>query len=164
MSRAAGEGEGLRTNAVRILESRRVPHQVRAFAVDPENLDARTAARALGLEEERVFKTLVARDEQGRVWVFCIPGPCELDLKKAAAAVKSKRIAMVHLAELQTLTGYLRGACSPIGMKKVFPTLIDESAELFECICVSAGQRGLQILLAPRDLADLIGARFADLI
>jgi Cys-tRNA(Pro)/Cys-tRNA(Cys) deacylase len=131
--------------------------------VDPEHLDARTAARALGLEEERVFKTLVARDEQNRIWVFCIPGPRELDLKKAAAAAESKRVVMVHLAELQALTGYQRGACSPVGMKKAFPTLIDESALLFERICVSAGQRGVQVLLAPRDLAELIGARFADL-
>ena len=131
--------------------------------MDPEHLDARTAARALGLEEERVFKTLVARDERSQIWVFCIPGPCELDLKKAAAAAESKRVVMAHLAELKALTGYQRGACSPIGMKKAFPTLIDESAVLFERICVSAGQRGLQLLLAPRDLAELIGARFADL-
>jgi Cys-tRNA(Pro)/Cys-tRNA(Cys) deacylase len=136
---------------------------VRSFAVDPEHLDARTAARALGLEEERVFKTLVARDERNRIWVFCIPGPCELDLKKAAAATESKRVVMVHLAELQALTGYQRGACSPVGMKKALPTLVDESALLFERICVSAGQRGVQVLLAPRDLAELIGARFADL-
>jgi Cys-tRNA(Pro)/Cys-tRNA(Cys) deacylase len=136
---------------------------VRSFAVDPEHLDARTAARALGLEEERVFKTLVARDERNRIWVFCIPGPCELDLKKAASAAESKRIVMVHLTKLQALTGYQRGACSPVGMKKDFPTLIDESALLFERICVSAGQRGVQVLLAPRDLAELIGARFADL-
>jgi Cys-tRNA(Pro)/Cys-tRNA(Cys) deacylase len=137
---------------------------VRAFQVDPEHLDARAAARALGLEEELVFKTLVARDEHSRVWVFCIPGPCELNLKKAAAAANAKRVAMVHLAELRPLTGYIRGACSPIGMKKAFPTFIDESALLFERICVSAGQRGVQILVGPRDLADLIGARFGDLI
>ncbi len=136
---------------------------MRSFAVDPEHLDARTAARALGLEEERVFKTLVARDERSRIWVFCIPGPCELDLKKAAAAAESKRVVMVRLAELTALTGYQRGGCSPVGMKKEFPTLIDESAVLFERICVSAGQRGVQVLLAPRDLAELIGARFADL-
>jgi Cys-tRNA(Pro)/Cys-tRNA(Cys) deacylase len=136
---------------------------VRSFEVDPEHLDARTAARALGLEEERVFKTLVSRDERNRIWVFCIPGPCELDLKKAASAAESKRIVMVHLAELQAISGYQRGACSPVGMKKAFPTLIDESALLFERICVSAGQRGVQVLLAPRDLAELIGARFADL-
>ncbi len=136
---------------------------MRTFEADPEHLDARTAARALGLEAERVFKTLVARDEQNRVWVFCIPGPCELDLKKAATAAESKRIVMVHLAELRALTGYQRGACSPVGMKKAFPTLIDESALLFERICVSGGQRGVQVLLAPRDLAELIGARFADL-
>ncbi len=136
---------------------------MRSFAADPEHLDARTAARALGLEEERVFKTLVARDERSQVWVFCLPGPCELDLKKAAAAAAAKRIDMVHLAELKALTGYQRGACSPVGMKKAFPAFIDESALLFDRICVSAGQRGVQILLAARDLAQLIGARFADL-
>jgi Cys-tRNA(Pro)/Cys-tRNA(Cys) deacylase len=137
---------------------------VRSFSVDPEHLDARTAARALGLGEERVFKTLVARDERNRIWVFCIPGPCELDLKKAAEEAEAKRVVMVRLAELQALTGYQRGACSPLGMKKGFPTLIDESALLFERICVSAGQRGVQVLLAPRDLAELIGARFVDLV
>jgi Cys-tRNA(Pro)/Cys-tRNA(Cys) deacylase len=163
VSRAGGEPGTPRTNAVRTLEARRIPYQVRAFVADAEHLDARTAARALGLEEERVFKTLVARDEHGQVWVFCIPGPCELNLKKAAAAVDAKRVAMVHLAELQALTGYIRGACSPIGMKRAFPTFIDESALLFEGISVSAGQRGVQILIDARDLAAVIGARFGDL-
>jgi Cys-tRNA(Pro)/Cys-tRNA(Cys) deacylase len=162
VSRAAGKPGSPRTNAVRLLEAQSIPHQVLSFQVDPEHLDARTAARALGLEAERVFKTLVARDERNQVWVFCIPGPCELDLKKAAAEAQSKRIDMVHLAELRALTGYQRGACSPIGMNKVFPTVIDESALLFESICVSGGQLGVQILIAPRDLAGLIGARFAD--
>ena len=163
VSRSASEPSSARTNAVRILEIQRIPHEVRTFEADPEHLDARTAAQALGLEEERVFKTLVARDEHSRVWVFCIPGPCELNLKKAAAAVNAKSLTLVRLAELQSLTGYIRGACSPIGMKRAFPTFIDETALLFEHICVSAGQRGVQLLIAARDLAELIGARFGDL-
>lgn len=163
MSRGGGEPGTPRTNAIRTLEARRIPHRVRTFEADEEHLDARFAARALGLEEERVFKTLVARDDQGRVCVFCIPGPCELNLRKAAAAVEAKSVSMVRLAELRPLTGYIRGACSPIGMKKAFPTLIDETARLFEDISVSAGQRGVQIFIAARDLAELTGARFGDL-
>jgi len=105
-----------------------------------------------------VSRAVKPGDPRTNVWVFCIPGPCEPDLKKAAAEARAKRIAMLRLAELRALTGYQRGACSPIGMKKVFPTVIDESAQLFESICVSGGQLGAQILIAPRDLAGLIGA------
>jgi Cys-tRNA(Pro)/Cys-tRNA(Cys) deacylase len=141
-----------------------VPHGVRTFPVEEEHLDAVSAAAALGVEPERVFKTLVTRGADREVRVYCVPGPCELDLKKAALAAGTKKIEMVKVSELLTLTGYLRGACSPIGMKKAHPTWIDESALLFERILVSAGQRGAQIEIAPDSLADLIGARFADVV
>ena len=96
--------------------------------------------------------------------MYCVPGPCELDLKKAALAAGTKKIEMVKMAELLELTGYVRGACSPIGMKKGFPTWIDESALLFDRVLVSAGQRGLQIEVAPSALSELIGAQFADVV
>jgi Cys-tRNA(Pro)/Cys-tRNA(Cys) deacylase len=153
-----------KTNAVRTLEARGVAHRVCAYDVREERLDAVSAAVGLGVEPERVFKTLVTRDSGGEIRVFCIPGPCELDLRKAARAAGVRKIEMVRVAELLELTGYIRGACSPVGMRKAYPTLIDESALLFEAILVSAGQRGLQIELAPPDLAALIGARFADVV
>jgi Cys-tRNA(Pro)/Cys-tRNA(Cys) deacylase len=153
-----------KTNAVRTLESRGVPHGLRGYPVDEGHLDALSAAVALGVEAERVFKTLVTRGADGGIRVYCIPGPCGLDLKKAALAAGTKRIEMVKMSELFGLTGYLRGACSPVGMRSGFPTWIDESALLFERILVSAGKRGLQIEIAPGDLAGLIGACFADVV
>lgn len=139
-------------------------HSVRTYAADEEHLDAVSAAAGLGVEPERVFKTLVTRDSAGEIRVFCVPGPWELDLKKAALAARAKKIEMVRVAELFDLTGYVRGACSPVGMKKSFPTWIDESALLFKRILVSAGQRGLQIEIAPVELAGLTGARFAEVV
>jgi Cys-tRNA(Pro)/Cys-tRNA(Cys) deacylase len=132
------------------------------YTVDQAHLDAVSAAAKLGVEPERMFKTLVTHDPEGTVRVFCIPGPCALDLKKAAAAAGAKKIEMVRMLDLFPLTGYLRGACSPLGMKRSFPTWIDESALLFERILVSAGQRGLQIEIAPTELAALTAASFAD--
>jgi Cys-tRNA(Pro)/Cys-tRNA(Cys) deacylase len=157
-------GATAKTNAIRALEARGVDHRVRAYAVDEGHLDAVSAAAGLGVEPERVFKTLVTRDIGGQIRAFCVPGPCQLDLRKAAAVTGAKKIEMVRVAELLELTGYIRGACSPVGMRKAYPTWIDESALLFEAILVSAGQRGLQIELAPSDLAGLIGARFADVV
>jgi Cys-tRNA(Pro)/Cys-tRNA(Cys) deacylase len=153
-----------KTNAIRALEARGVHHRVHTFEVHEEHLDAVSAAAALGAEPERVFKTLVTRDNGGEVRVFCVPGPCELELKKAAATAGAKKIEMVRVAELLELTGYIRGGCSPVGMKRSYPTWIDDSALLFGTILVSAGRRGLQVEVAPRDLAGLIGARFADLV
>ncbi|MBN1836262.1 MAG: Cys-tRNA(Pro) deacylase [Spirochaetales bacterium] len=153
-----------KTNAIRALESRGVPHRLRSYRVDEEHLDALSAAAALGVEPERVFKTLVTRGADGGLRVYCVPGPCELDLKKAALAAGTRKIEMVKVAELLELTGYVRGACSPVGMRKSFPTWIDESALLFEWILVSAGRRGTQIEIAPAQLAGTIGARFADVV
>ena len=155
---------GPKTNAIRTLESRAVPHGLRSYPVDEDHLDAVSAAAGLGVEPERVFKTLVTRGADQAVRVYCVPGPCELDLKKAAIAAGTRRIEMVKLAELLELTGYIRGACSPIGMRRSFPTWIDESALLFERILVSAGQRGMQIEIPPTALAALIGGHFADVV
>lgn len=126
-------------------------------------MDAVSVARRVGVEPERVFKTLVARGDCTGVLVFCIPGPLELDLKKAAAVSRNKRIALLPVSELRPLTGYVRGACSPVGMTKRYPTWIDETATLFAEICVSAGVHGGQIALDPNALATFISATFADL-
>jgi len=153
-----------KTNAVRILESKRIPHFVKTYEVDESDLSAVTVAQKTEAEPEQVFKTLLTRGDKTGITVFCIPGNCELNLKKAAVASGNKNIEMVKANEVLSLTGYLRGGCSPIGMKKSFPTFIDESANLFDKIYVSAGTRGAQILLNPVDLRDLIDAEFVDLI
>lgn len=152
-----------KTNAVRILESLGILHDIREYECGENSIDAVSVARIIGAEEETVFKTLVARGDKTGVAVFCLPGNFELNLKKAAAISGNKHIEMLHVRELQPVTGYIRGGCSPVGMKKSFPTWIDETALLFERIYVSAGMRGMQIHLAPRDLAHAAGAAFADI-
>ncbi|MDR2102194.1 MAG: Cys-tRNA(Pro) deacylase [Treponema sp.] len=140
-----------------------MPYETAEYPVDDSDLSARHAAELLGIPAERVFKTLVLRGDSGACLVCCIPAGAELDLKKAARCGGEKKADLIPLRDLQPLTGYIRGACSPIGMKKQFPTFIDETAELFETISVSAGVRGLQIIIAPRDLLDFIPAKTADL-
>lgn len=154
----------MKTNAIRILESNRIPHSIIEYAVNENELDAVSVAHKINFEPERVFKTLVARNEKNEVMVFVIPGNYELDLKKAASASSSKRIDMIKVAEILPLTGYIRGGCSPIGMKKQYPIFIDNSAELFDSISVSGGMRGIQIIINPYDLLRVVKAKFADLI
>jgi len=153
----------MKTNAQRLLELKQIPHEILSYPVDPDALDAVTVALAVGLEPERIFKTLVARGSQTGPVVFCIPGPATLDLKKAAEASGNKKVEMLPLKELLPLTGYVHGGCSPLGMKKVFPFWLDETAELFETVGVSAGARGLQMLIAPKLLLELAGGTLADL-
>ena len=116
------------------------------------------------MPEEQVFKTLVARGEKTGINVFCIPVCCELDLKKAAKAAGDKNMELVAVKELLGLTGYIRGGCSPVGMKKKYPTFLDETCELWEEIAVSAGARGHQMILPPLELTELVGAKLSDLI
>ncbi len=118
----------------------------------------------LGIDPDCMFKTLVCADEKGEHEVFLIPVAYELDLKKCAALAGVKRVEMIHVKDLLPLTGYVRGGCSPIGMKKKFPTYIDETAQLCERIYVSAGTRGVQLILSPTDLAEYVGAKFGDLM
>ncbi len=120
--------------------------------------------KKIGADHEEVFKTLVARGDKSGYCVFCIPVNFELNLKKAAKASGNKNVELIKVKELFPLTGYVRGGCSPIGMKKLFPTFIDETAQLFERIYISAGARGMQIHINPEDLKNLIEAEFADLI
>ncbi len=152
-----------KTNALRIIESLGIPYETAAYDPGEEHLDAVAVALRLGVEPEVVFKTLVARSEKGQLLVFCLPAPLELDLKKAAQAAGAKKVELVELKELTPLTGYVRGGCSPVGMKKDFPTWIDETAALHERIFVNAGSRGLQVILAPEDLRRACSARYADL-
>ena len=153
-----------KTNVVRILESRNIQFTTESYEVSEDELDAVSVARKIGMDPDMVFKTLVARNESNQLFVFVIPGSCELDLKKAARASGSKKIEMIKVKELFDLTGYIRGGCSPIGMKKPFPTFIDETSLLFDLISISAGVRGTQILVSPSDLITAIPAETADLI
>ena len=151
------------TNVGRLLAAHSVHHRFIEYSHDPGAMDAVSVARRVGIEPERVFKTLVARGDCTGVVVFCVPGPLELDLKKAAAVSGNKRVALLPVSELRPLTGYLRGACSPIGMTKRYSTWIDETSTLFAEICISAGIHGGQIALDPHALAAFIDADFADL-
>lgn len=152
-----------KTNVMRLLDAAGIAYETREYPWDEGDLSGVHAAQAIGLPVEQVFKTLVARGDKTGVLVFCIPAAENLELRKAAAASGNKRVEMLPLKELTGLTGYVRGGCSPIGMKKKFPTCIDETAILFDEIAVSAGMRGEQIVLSPQALADYIGAQFADL-
>jgi Cys-tRNA(Pro)/Cys-tRNA(Cys) deacylase len=153
-----------KTNAIRILESHKIKFDTVSYEVDENDLSGETVAVKVGANPETVFKTLVCvGDKTGHI-VFCIPVTQELNLKKAAAASNNKKIEMIKLKDLLPLTGYIRGGCSPIGMKKLFPTYIDETAQLFENIFVSAGVRGIQVKLNPDDLIKIINGGYADLI
>ena len=141
-----------KTNVMRLLDAAGVHYRTAEYEYDESDLSGRHAAEQLDLPAEQVFKTLVARGDKTGPVVFCIPVLDELDLRRAAAVSGNKKVELIHLKELLPLTGYLRGGCSPIGMKKKFPTYIDETCILFDEIAVSAGARGKQIMLAPHDL------------
>ena len=151
------------TNVMRILKQAGIPFETAEYDVDESDLTGIHAAQELGIPAERVFKTLVARGDKNGMNVFVIPVAEELDLKKCAVVSGNKRVEMIHVKELLPLTGYMRGGCSPVGMKKKFPTYIDETAALFDAISVSAGQRGVQVILNAEALARLTEARFASL-
>ena len=147
-----------KTNAVRLLETAGIPFGLVPYEVDESDLSAEHVAVQLGEPIEQVFKTLVLRGDRGGLFVCVIPGDMEVDLKVAAKVSGNKSCAMIHLKELFPETGYIRGGCSPIGMKRQLPTFICESALLFDHIYVSAGIRGLQIRIAPADLIAFVGA------
>jgi len=152
-----------KTNAMRLLSAAGISYTVKEYSVDESDLSAVHAAESLGMPPEQVFKTLVLQGASGSYAVCCIPAACELDLKKTAKAAKEKSIGLVPMKDILPLTGYVRGGCSPVGMKKQFPTFIDETAQLFDAISVSAGERGVQVIIAPEDLAGFLNASFADL-
>ena len=152
-----------KTNAVRLVQQAKIPCRESFYEFDEKDLNGNHAAAAIGMPPEQVFKTLVARGEKTGVNVFCIPVCCELDLKKAAKTAGDKNMEMVAVKDLLTLTGYIRGGCSPVGMKKKYPTYMDESCILWDEIAVSAGARGHQMVVPPEDLAKLINAELADI-
>ena len=154
----------VKTNAMRLLGAAKIDFSVREYPVDESDLTGTHAAEMMGLDPDCVFKTLVTKNGNGECRVFVIPVAYELDLKKCAVASGDKRLEMIPMKDLLPLTGYIRGGCSPIGMKKKFPTYIDETATLCDTICVSAGQRGVQLELSPEDLARYVEAQFCDLI
>ncbi len=152
-----------KTNVMRLLESAGIAYRTAEYEYDENNLSGLHAAEQIGIPTEQVFKTLVTRGDKTGILVFCIPVDMELDLKKAAAVSKNKKVEMTHMKELLALTGYIRGGCSPIGMKKKYPTFIDETCILFDEIAVSAGIRGEQVILSPEDLARFTEATEADI-
>ena len=152
-----------KTNVMRLLEQKKLPYTPHDYLATGAVSGVEVAA-ALGEPPERVFKTLVTTGASGGHYVFVIPVAEELDLKKCAAASGNKKLEMVHVKDLLGLTGYIRGGCSPVGMKKHYPTFLDETAGLWDKIYVSAGQRGLQLILAPEDLAAFTDAAMTDLI
>lgn len=143
-----------KTNAMRLLDSLKLPYEPVSYPSDGTAIDAVRVAELLGEKPERIFKTLVLLGSDGKHYVCLLPGPCELDLKAAAAHFKVKSLSMEHAADLRDITGYVRGGCSPLGMKKSFPTAIDQSAQGQPFIFVSAGQIGRQLKLAPETLRE----------
>lgn len=152
-----------KTNVARLLDKAKVAYQLVPYEVDENDLSATHVADQLGENVAQVFKTLVLHGDKSGYFVCVIPGADEVDLKKAAKVSSNKSCEMIPVKELLPLTGYIRGGCSPIGMKKQFPTYIDESALQYEAISLSAGMRGQQVLVAPQDVAQLIHAEFHQL-
>jgi len=159
-----GDIMATKTNAVRLVQQAKISCRECFYEFDEKDLSGIHAAQATGMPSEQVFKTLVARGEKTGINVFCIPVCCELDLKKAAKAAGDKNMEMVAVKELLNLTGYIRGGCSPVGMKKKYPTFLDETCILWEEIAVSAGARGHQMIVPPEGLAKLVDAVLADII
>ena len=153
-----------KTNAVRIVEQAGIPCREAFYTFDENDLNGNHAAAAIGFPPEQVFKTLVVRGAKNGIMVFCIPVCCELDLKKAAKASGDKSIELLPVRDLLQTTGYIRGGCSPVGMKKKYPTFFDEVCTLFDVIAVSAGERGHQMILPPDALVQLVGGTIADII
>ena len=154
----------LKTNATRLLTSAKIEFETFEYEVDESDLSGVHVAQQLGQDEKLVFKTLVAKGEKTGINVFCIPVAKELDLKKCATLLNDKKLEMIAVKDLLSITGYIRGGCSPVGMKKQYPTFIDKSAKSLDKIYVSAGKRGGQIYLSPKDLSSFVSAEFADLV
>jgi Cys-tRNA(Pro)/Cys-tRNA(Cys) deacylase len=153
-----------KTNAARILDAAGIRYRILEYAVDENDLSAPHVAEAIGLPPEQVFKTLVVRGDRTGVLLACIPGNTELDFKAAAAASGNKKIELAAVKEILALTGYIRGGVSPIGTKKPYPLYLDETADLWDEISISAGVRGKQMLVAPDDLVRITGATKCPLV
>lgn len=154
----------VKTNVMRLLDAANISYESKEYEVDEKDLSGSHAADMMGADHDTIFKTLVLKGEKTGYLVCCIPVDEELDLKKVAKAAHDKKVELIPMKDLLPLTGYIRGGCSPIGMKKKFPLYIEEIAILFDKIAVSAGQRGVQILLSPNDLCAYTEGSFAPLI
>ena len=154
----------IKTNVLRHLDAHKIPYETREYDVSDENYDGKLVADKVGLPAEMIYKTLVLTGDKTPHVVCVVPVEKELDLKAVARATGNKSVAMLPQKELLPLTGYLRGGCSPIGMKKKFPTYLDETCQLYDLIAVSAGERGHQMLVDPLELAELVQAKMVDLI
>lgn len=153
-----------KTNVMRLLDQKKIKYTAREYPHADAPVDGVTAAALMGQDPARVFKTLVARGASKKIYVFDIPAAAELDLKKAAKAVGEKSIAMVHVSEITALTGYVRGGCSPVGMKKQYSTVFHDTVAGLDTVIVSAGRIGFQVELAPADLIGLVRGAYADII
>jgi Cys-tRNA(Pro)/Cys-tRNA(Cys) deacylase len=153
-----------KTNAARLLDAKSIQYELTEYKVDENDLSVQALAKKIGQDIEQIFKTLILRGDKTGVFVCVIPGNAEVELKKAAKVSGNKSCAMVQQKELLPLTGYIRGGCSPIGMKKPYPTYIHETCQRFDHIFVSAGQRGLQFKINPDDLIKIAGSMVADLV
>ena len=154
----------MKTNAMRILDSLGIDYTIHTYEWDEEHLDAVHAAEKAGLELEKVYKTIVMQNNEKKIFVFCLPAEFSVSLKKAKMLTQSKEIDLIKLDDMLKITGYIRGGCSPLGMKKHYPTFISELAELEDTIYVSAGQRGMQLEVKPDDLVRAADAEYADFI
>lgn len=155
---------GVKTNAIRIIERAKISCREAFYEYDINDLNGNHAAEAIGFPPEQVYKTLVAKGSRTGMNVFCIPVCAELDMKKAAKIAGDKDMALIPVKDLLGITGYVRGGCSPVGMKKNYPTYFEESCELYDEIAVSAGERGHQVILSPTDLINLVNGTLADII
>ena len=153
-----------KTNAMRLMDAAKIPYRAVEYEYDESDLGGEHVAAVTGMNPDQVFKTLVARGDKKGILVFCIPVSCTLDLKKAAHAAGDKKVEMIHMKELLGLTGYIRGGCSPVGLKKKYPTFMDETAALYDEIAISGGARGLQMVLDPQQLMEYAEITAADLV
>ena len=153
----------IKTNAMRFLESKKIAYTVNTYECE-DFVDGVHIAQMLGQDEKMSYKTLVTRGKSGGYFVFVLPVALELDMKKAAKAVGEKSVEMLHVKDINAVTGYIRGGCSPLGMKKQFPTVVDKSAQNFETIIISGGRLGSQIFLSPADLVKACGGSFGDIV
>lgn len=154
----------MKTNAMRLLDSLNISYEVLSYAWDEKHGDAVSVAHLVGMEANRVCKTIVMHNEKRACFVFCVPGPYEINMKKARIITGSNSMSLVDQNELRSLTGYIRGGVSPLAMVRTFPVFIEETVQLYASVCVSAGVRGLQLLLAPQDLVFAAKAQWADLV
>ena len=159
----AKKDKDIKTNAMRFLDSKKIAYTVNTYECE-DFVDGVHIAQMLGQDEKMSYKTLVTKGKSGGYFVFVLPVAQELDMKKAAKAVGEKSVEMLHVKDINAVTGYIRGGCSPLGMKKQFPTVVDSSAQAFETIIISGGRLGSQIFLSPKDLVTACGGSFADIV